>query len=570
MDNSGNKFNWLRDILLPLKPRFAEIFLHSFFINLLALAVPIFSLQVYDRVIGHRGLTTLVALVIGVALALAFDFLLRQARSRMLQSAAVAIDARIGRMLYARFAALPLLVLESKSAQHWRSLFQDAQLIRSVFSGPSAILAVDLPFAILFLIVIFIIATPIAWALLLVIPVFLILGWHSTRSLGQASLGEVRKTQQSESFIAELLAGRVTVKSLMLDSQLQQQWEELHANAIEESYRQGVQTDRSIAFGQSLSTFTTVLLIALGALAIIDQQMTMGALIATNMLSSRIIGPFNQLLLQWRGYTRCRQALHHLDALQQLPQDQQVATIERPRPQGNLNIEKLSFTYPTRGQPLLQDCSFSLRHGEMVGLVGRNGCGKSTLLKLLQGLYAPTGGRILLDGADLAQFSRSELSRWIGYVPQECFLFNGTIRENIIKAWPEADDAAILAAARLSGAEDFINELPEGYNTQIGENGYRLSGGQRQRLAIARALLRNPPILLMDEVTSNLDTESEMLLRQQLQSYAPDHTLVLATHSLVLLRACHRIIVMDHGHIVADGPAADILARMTGKDRTAS
>lgn len=557
------KYAWLREALAPLKSRFAEILLHSFFINLLALAVPLFSLQVYDRVIGHRGLTTLMALAIGVVLALAFDFLLRQARSRLLQSTAVHIDAQLGRMLYTRFASLPLTTLETRPAQHWRGLFQDAQIIRTVFSGPSAMLLADLPFALIFLAVVFMIASPIAWALLAILTAFLALTWHSTRSLGQAATGEARKSHSHDSFIAELLAGRLTVKSLMLDHLLQPRWEHLQAEAIEESWWQGVRTDQALALGQSLSTATTVILVSLGALAIIDQQMTMGALIATTMLASRIIAPFNQLLMQWRSFTRCRQAIHHLDELQKLPQEMPFPALERPQPQGHLIVENLGFTHAGSERPLLTQCNLALHPGEIVGLVGRNGCGKSTLLKLLQGLYTPSSGRILLDGADLAQYSRSELSRWIGYIPQECFLFNGSIRDNITKAWPEADDASILAAAQISGAEAFINELPEGYHTQIGENGSRLSGGQRQRLAIARALLRNPPILLMDEITSNLDTETETKLRNHLLALAPGHTILLATHSLVLLRACHRILALDHGHIIADGPAETMLARMT-------
>jgi ATP-binding cassette subfamily C protein LapB len=565
MDSPLHRYVWLRDALLPLKPRFSEILLQSFFINLLALAVPLFSLQVYDRVIGHQGLTTLAALCIGIVLALGFDFLLRQTRSQMLQSTAVHIDAHLGRWLYGRFSALPLATLESRPANYWRGLFQDAQMIRSVFSGSSAVLVADLPFALVFLIVIISIATPIAWVLMLMIPAFVFLTWYSTRSLGSAAAGENRKNQHHDSFIAELLAGRTTVKSLMLDRILTPQWESLHASAIEESHRQGIRTDQAIAYGQVLSTLTMILLISFGALAIIEQQMTMGALIATTMLSNRIIQPLTQIVAQWRGFARCRQAIHQLDGLMQLPQETYEAAITRPRPQGFLTLENLSFTHAGREQPALSECSLRLQPNEMVGLVGLNGCGKSTLLKLMQGLYKPNQGRVLLDDIDIAQLSRRELSEWIGYVPQECFLFSGTIRDNLTKAWPEADDGSIRAAVTIAGAEKFINDLPEGFNTQIGENGHRLSGGQRQRLAIARALLRNPPVLLMDEVTSNLDTDSEAQLRLQLTALTAGHTILLATHSVPILRACHRIIVMEKGRIIADGNSAEVLDKLTWK-----
>lgn len=565
MEPSAHRYSWLREVLLPLKPRFQEIIVQSFCINLLALAVPLFSLQVYDRVIGHHGISTLVALGVGVVIAVGFDFLLRQARSSMLQSTAVHIDAHLGRWLYTRFSGLPLSVLESRPAIYWRSLFQDAQIIRSVFSGSSAVLVADLPFAALFLLVILTIATPIAWVLLLMVPCFLFFTWHSAKILGSAATNENRKNHSHDSFIAELLAGRNTVKSMMLDRVLTPQWESLHASAIEESYAQGIRTDRAIAIGQVLSTTTTILLMVFGALAIIEQQMSMGALIATTMLSSRIIQPLTQLIAQWRGFARCKQAIHQLDSLMQLPQENYEAAIARPRPQGFLTIENVSFTHAGREQPTLSDCSLTLQPNEIIGLVGLNGCGKTTLLKLMQGLYHPTNGRILLDGIDIAQLSRSELSEWIGYVPQECFLFSGSIRDNITKAWPEADDGSIRAAVTIAGAEKFINDLPEGFNTQVGENGHRLSGGQRQRLAIARAILRNPPVLLMDEVTSNLDSDSEAQLRNQLALLSSGHTIVLATHSVPMLRACHRVVVMDKGRIVADGASAEVLAKLTWK-----
>lgn len=570
MDEIPQRYVWLEKILRPLKPYFVEILVISFFTNLLALAVPLFTLQVYDRVVGHNGTTTLVALVVGVVFALIFDFILRQGRSRILQEAAVHIDAHLGRHLYHRFTTLPLATLETKPTNYWRSLFQDTQIIRSVFSGPSAILLADIPFALLFLIVIFIIATPIAWALLLIIPSFLFLTWWSTRALNLATTRETHKNLTHDSLISELLAGRTTVKALTIDKTMQPDYEKLHADSIEESYSRGIHTDYYIALGQSLATASTALLVTLGALAIIEREMTIGALIATTMLTSRIVAPLNQLLTQWRSFARCRQAIRHLSLVNTLPADRETATLERPRPKGIIAVENVSFSYVDQEQPIVRDCSLTLTPGEMVGIIGRNGCGKTTLIKMIQGLYTPSEGRITLDGGDIAQFSRDEMSRWVGYVPQDCFLFSGTIKDNIAKAWPSADDKAILAAARLSGADQYIIDLPNGYDTEIGEAGHRLSGGQRQRLAIARALLRNPPVLLLDEVTSNLDSDSEMLLRNYLLALAKDRSILVATHSLLLLRACHRIIVMDKGKITVQGEAKEVLEKITGRDPAAN
>ncbi len=557
---------WLKSCLKPLRKRFAEIFVISLFTNMLALAVPLYTLQVYDRVVGHQATTTLIALVIGVMLAIIFDLLLRTARSRILQDSAIHIDAHLGRHLYGRFRLLPLQVLESKPTNHWRSLFQDTQVIRSVFSGPSAILLADIPFALVFLAVIFVIASPIAWALLLIIPAFLILTWWSTRRVADASKNETQQNFNHDMLISEMLAGRTTVKALRIDAVAQPKFEDLHAESIEQSFTRGTKTDIAIAMGQTLTLTSTALLVTLGALAIIAGEMTIGSLIATTMLTSRIIAPLNQLLSGWRGFARCKQAINHLDELESLPREKDETTVERPRPQGILQAENITIGYEDSDQPIIRDCSLSLNPGEMVGLIGQNGCGKSTLVKSLQGLYAPQSGRIMLDGGDIAQFSRAEITQWIGYVPQECFLFNDTIRGNIAKAWPEASDEMILAASRLAGADEFIIDLPQGYDTPIGEAGNRLSGGQRQRLAIARALLRNPPVLLLDEVTSNLDSSSELKLRQHLLALSKDRSILVATHSLPILRACHRILVMEKGRITQDGPAEQVLAAITGKD----
>ncbi len=565
-ETSSPDIHWLKRVLNPLRRRFGEIFAISFFTNLLALAVPLYTLQVYDRVVGHQAVTTLYALAIGVTLAIVFDFLLRTTRSRLLQDTAVHIDGHLGRHLYDRFRMLPLHVLESKPTNYWRSLFQDTQVIRSVFSGPSAVLLADIPFAVLYVIVIFIIAWPIAWALLLIIPAFLGLTWWSTRRMSEASGSETKRNQSHDMMISEMLAGRVTVKSLRIDAVNQPHYENLHADSIEDAYQRGTSTDLSIALGQSLSIASTAILVTLGALAIIKGEMTVGALIATTMLTSRIIAPLNQLLNSWRGFARCKQAIGHLDALEQMPREKDDATLERPRPKGFVRVENLDIRYEGQDQPIVRNCNFALNPGQMVGLVGRNGCGKSTLVKSLQGLYAPANGRITLDGADISQFSRREITEWIGYVPQECFLFSGTIRENIAKAWPDASDEAVLAAAKLAGADEFIIDLPDGYDTAIGEGGNRLSGGQRQRLAIARALLRNPPVLLLDEVTSNLDSGSELLLRRHLQALSATRTILVATHSIPILRSCHRIMVMERGAITIDGPSAEVLAKISGQD----
>ncbi|MCC7259691.1 MAG: ATP-binding cassette domain-containing protein, partial [Alphaproteobacteria bacterium] len=459
---------------------------------------------------------------------------------------------------------LPLKALEEKPTSYWQSLFSDAGLIRAVFSGPTAMLVADLPFALLFLLVIIIIATPISWVFLAIIPLFLTLTYLSSRSQDVATAKERRKDLTRDTMLTELLTGRTTVKALMIDKAVRPQWEDLHAHSIEESYARGTRTDTFIALGHTLAVMTSVSLVAVGALAIIDREMTVGALVATNMLSSRIIAPLNQLLAQWKTFAAFRQAIHRLDRAFHSESERESAAVQRPRPKGKISFEKLGFHY-REDRPTLEDITYDIQPGEIVGLVGRNGGGKTTLIKLVQGLYTPSSGRVLIDDADIKQFTRDELSRWIGYVPQECYLFSGSIRDNIAKACPEATDEDIIKAAKASDADFFISDMPDGYATEIGESGSRLSGGQRQRIAIARALIKDPPILVFDEISSNLDAQAERALADHIITLGKTHTIILATHSMQLLNICHKIIVLDKGRIAIAGPRAQVIDRITGR-----
>jgi len=556
-------YPWLRRLLLPLRSYYREALAISLFTNLLALAVPLFTLQVYDRVVSHNATATLTALAIGVLLALGFDFVLRQSRSRLLQGVALHIDAKLGRLLYTRLTTLPLRILEQRPSSYWQGVFADITTIRGVLSGPSAVMVLDVPFALLFIVVLFILAPAVAWLLLLIVPAFLLLTYASAKYQSVNSEKEGRRQNSREGLISELIAGRTTVRALMIDKAMQEEFEGLHAHSIRQSFSRGTLADNFIALGATLSQLATVVLVIVGALAIIDRDLTIGALIATTMLTGRIIAPLNQLLATWKQFAAAREAAARLEALFAEESVRDVPTLRRERPKGELTLEHVSYSYRPDAPPAVRNVAFKISQGHLVGIVGRNGCGKTTLIKLLLGLYAPDEGRVLLDGADIKQFSRSELSEWIGYVPQECFLFSGSIRDNIAKAHPAASDEQILTAARLAGADGFIINLPDGYDTQVGEAGHILSGGQRQRIAIARALLRNPPVLLLDEVSNHLDSEAERALVATLAQLKKDRCIIVVTHSPLLLSSCDHIVVMDKGAVAMAGKAKEVLARLT-------
>ncbi|MBL4614087.1 MAG: ATP-binding cassette domain-containing protein [Magnetovibrio sp.] len=547
-----------------MTPVFREVVAMSFFVNLLALAVPVFTMQVYNRVVSNNGISTLQGLVVGMFLVILFDYILRQARARILQTVALRVDVNLGRRLFRKLMRLPLQSLEAQPSAHWTSLFRDVDVVRNTLSGSTALLVADLPFAILFLILIFVIAAPVAWVLLIMLPVFMFVAWRSASTMSEASGEERKSTQSRDSLIGEMISGRTTIKALALDRSMEPVWEEKHAENIESAINRGSKTDGFSNLGASLSLVTSLLLTTVGALAIIDQQLTIGALIATNMLSGRIVGPLNQLVGTWRMYSGFIQAVERLGNIFLVDADRAESEVTLDKPKGLLSIENVFFAYTEDAAPVVSGITVEIEPGGIHALVGRNGSGKTTLLKLIQGLYQPQKGRVTMDGADIAQFTRSELADWLGYVPQESVLFAGTVRDNISSRMPMASDEAIIKASTEAGVHHFIIDLPDGYATEIGEAGSRLSGGQRQRIAIARALVGDPPVVLLDEPSSSLDRHAETELKNTLVEIAKTRTVIMVSHSPTLLSACDYLYALDRGKLALAGPANEILPRLFG------
>ncbi|CAA7614221.1 peptidase domain-containing ABC transporter [Magnetospirillum sp. UT-4] len=559
-----DKRAWLTSLIAPMRPVAREMLTTSLFINLMALAVPIFVMQVYDRVIGHSAMETLKGFVIGVALVLLFDFVLRQTRGRVMQTVALRIDVEIGTRLFDKLMHLPLRTLEARPASFWQQLFRDVDTVRNTVSGASAVLLADLPFVLIFLAVIFIIGRPLALVFVLMFVAFVFLAWRSGAALSDTAQKEKNVTAQRDALVAEIISGRGTVKAVALDRAIRPIWEERQAGAIEHSIQRGAVSDGYVNLGNLLTMIATAALTTVGAVYIIDHELSMGALIACNMLSSRLYGPINQLVGAWRTFGGLRQAVDRLGEVFAEPEERRESVIRMARPSGRMLVEDVVFGYDEKSAPTLALDRLEIRPGGITAILGRNGSGKTTLLKVLMGLYAPTRGRVLLDEADVAQFTRKELAAWIGYVPQETLLFNASVRDNIAYGAPGCDDDVLLAAAQAAGVHHAIVDMPDGYATNIGEAGSRLSAGQRQRIAIARALAGDPPVLLLDEPSASLDRQAEEDLRATLAQLAATRTVVVVTHSPVLLPACRDVVVLDKGHLAAAGPAAEVLPRLFG------
>lgn len=555
---------WLRDLLTPLLGGFAEVAAFSFAVNLLGLAVPVFVLQVYDRVVAHAGMSTLYGLLAGMALALGFDFALRQARGRILQTIALRLDVAVARRLFAALAQLPLRHLERTGAQSWAIAFRDVDTVRNALSGSTALLVCEAPFVVLSFALVFIIAAPVAELLAGAALLTALIAWRSNAVMNAAARSERAVGQSRDALVGELITARTAVKAHAAGDALRARWEAAHAEAIVAGTLRGGRSDTYANLATSVMLATTVLMTAVGALAILEQTMTIGALVAANMLSGRMLGPLHQLASGWRGFVAAKLATERLSAVFAHAHGPGAGNVAMPRPIGAITLDEVTFAFAAGAPPAIDQLSLRIPPRGLHAIVGPNGSGKTTLLKLIRGLYRPDGGRVLIDGADIAQFGDDELGRWIGYLPQDDALFAGTIRDNIALAQPEASDAEVTAAATLALLHDEVEGMPKGYAAEVGEGGRRLSAGQRQRVGLARALIRDPAIVLLDEPSSHLDEDTAVRLRESLRALARTRPVVVATHSRLLLAAADGITRLSAGAALASGPAGEVLASLAG------
>lgn len=554
--------SWLYHALSELQEAYKQAFWMSFAVNVLALLSAIFTLQVYDRVVAHAGYASLAALALGMLIVIAIDFLLRQGRAVLMQRLGAKIEVHLSRAIFKCLMGLPAIELEKRSPSFWLATFKDIDLVRSTCAGAGALLLIDLPFLLLTFLMIGLVAWPILPIAALFVVGFVVLARLSGRANEEKSEEEKQKLIGRDTTISELSSARLNLKAMDAGAHVSERWERDYAAWMSESLVRSHEADRFRDMASSLSTLNTVVMTSIGALAILNQYMSMGALIAANILAGKLIAPLVQLVGYWRSLGAFLAAKRRIDELLAIPTDREVSDIELPRPQGALRLEQLVFAYPGSKAPQIDAVSGQFGPNGLHAIVGANGSGKSTLLKLMRGLYTPLDGRVVLDGADLAQFAHSDLSRWIGYLPQQVSLVSGTVRENLLMAKSDATDEEILHATRLACAHEFLLDLPDGYGTQVSEGGNRFSGGQRKRIAIAQTLLNDPPILLLDEPTSDLDRTAEKAFVAALKELARDHTVVVVTHSPALLLQCNGIVVMDKGKVVAAGSAVQILPKL--------
>ncbi|MDT0499606.1 MULTISPECIES: type I secretion system permease/ATPase [unclassified Halomonas] len=554
--------HWFWGVIRENRKLYRDVIAGSAMINLFAVAMPLFVLNVYDRVVPNHATETLWVMAAGIFVVLCFDLVLRLMRNAFVDLAASRADVKLsssimGRVLGMRMEAKPA------STGSFAATLQSFESVRAFIGSATVVSLVDLPFVLMFAGIIALISPPLVIPVLAGVTLVLLYAMAAQGKLHELSETTWRASAQRNATLVESVSQLETVKTLRAESRIQSTWEKATAYLS----RTGAQLRLVSTSVSSVAMWTqhsvAVCVIILGVYQIIEGNLTQGGLIAAYMLSSRVMAPISQAAALLAQYHQSSTALQSLNEVMARPVERPEgkAFVSRPVIRGDIRFDKVSLRYPEQENEALRDVSLAIRSGEKVALLGRIGCGKTTLNKLMLGLYEPTAGAVMLDGVDLRQFDPIQLRRQIGYVSQDISLFYGTLRENIIAGGGSegVDDEALLRAIRLSGLEGLVNAHPQGVDLPVGERGQALSGGQRQSVAVARALVNDPQILLLDEPTSAMDHTSEEALKANLKTFAQAKTMILATHRTSLLSLVDRIIVIDSGRVMADGPQDKVL-----------
>jgi ATP-binding cassette, subfamily B, bacterial HlyB/CyaB len=543
-----------------------EVLLASFFLQLFALVSPLFFQVVIDKVLVHRSMSTLDVLVIGLAAIAVFETALGILRTYLFAHTTNRIDVELGARLFRHLLALPIAYFQARRVGDSVARVRELENIRNFLTSSALTLAIDLLFTIVFMAVMFLYSPFLTWIVLAAFPFYIGISAGATPVFRRRLDEKFRRGAENQAFLVESVTGVETLKAKAVEPQMQQRWEEQLAAYVSASFRVLSLGNTASQTVQLVSKLASAAILYFGAKLVIDGELTVGELVAFNMLASRVSMPVLRLAQIWQDFHQARLSVERLGDILNTPAEPTYnpARTALPPIRGDIGFEHVSFRYRIDGPEILNDVSLTIPAGQIVGIVGPSGSGKSTLAKLIHRLYTPECGRVLVDGIDLAMVDTSWLRRQVGDVLQEDILFNRTVRDNIALADPAMPMPQIIAAAKLAGAHDFILELPDGYDTLIGERGSTLSGGQRQRIAIARALVTNPRILIFDEATSALDYESERTIQNNMERIAKGRTVVIIAHRLSTVRLADRIVTIERGRIIEDG-THDELVRTGGR-----
>jgi len=565
LDNPNRPFDifWFVPAIWKYRKILGEILAASFVIQLFGLATPLFTQVVIDKVLVHKSIPTLDVLAAGMLILIVFEAILSILKTHLMVHTTNRIDVALGARLFRHLLHIPLRYFELRRVGDTVARVRELENIRQFITGSSINVVLDLAFTVLFLAVMFLYSGILTCVTLASIPLFVGLSLVM-RPLLRQRLGEkFDRGAENQSYLVEAVTGVQTVKAMALEPVFYRRWEVQLARYVTASFRTSHLSGIGGAVGQTFQKLSTLSILWAGAYLVMRGQLTVGQLIAFQMLSGRVVSPILRVVQLWQDFQQVGISIDRLGDLINTPAEPALnpGKMSLPAIRGAVRLESVRFRYQFDGPEILRNLTCDIAAGTTVGVVGRSGSGKSTLAKLLQRLYIPESGRVLIDGIDLQQADPFWLRRQIGVVLQESFLFNGTVRENIAIQFPDAPMGQIVEVAKLAGAHDFILELPEAYDTPVGERGTALSGGQRQRIAIARALMANPRILILDEATSALDYESERIIQENLGRICRGRTVFIIAHRLSTIRHADRILVLDKGQLVEQGSHNELMTQ---------
>ncbi|TRZ95781.1 MAG: type I secretion system permease/ATPase [Rhodocyclaceae bacterium] len=552
--------HWFWGAIFEQLPVYRDILGAAALVNVFALAMPVFTMNVYDRVVPNNAVETLWMLAGGLFLVLVVDYAIRLLRGHFVDLASSRIDLKLSALIMERVLGMRLADRPA-SVGSFAANLRSFETVRDFIASATVTAVIDLPFSLLFLIVILWISWPLVALPILGIIGVLIYSYVIQYKMRELSETTFRASAMRNATLIESLTALETIKANGAEGLMQAKWEKTAAFLARTSARLRLLSSSAMNGAATLTQLVNVLVVIAGVYLIHERLLTMGGLIACTMLAGRAMAPLGQVVGLLMQFENAKTALTALEKTMTTPGERtdESSFVHRPEIRGDIEFRNVSFSYPGHSQEVLHGVSFRIKPGERVAVLGRVGSGKTTLHKLMLGLFQPTEGAVFLDGVDLRQLDPADLRRNVGYVEQDTLLFYGSLRENIALRAPYADDLAIVSAAEIGGLAEFVNRHPQGYDMIIGERGASLSGGQRQSVAIARAVLLDPSVLLLDEPTSSMDFTSESHFKESLRRFALHKTMVIVTHRLSLIDLAERLIVIDDGKVVADGPRQQVV-----------
>jgi ATP-binding cassette, subfamily C, bacterial LapB len=554
---------WLTEPMLKHKATYLKVAMAAVMVNLLGLAASMFSMTVYDRVIPNNATASLIALSIGLAILIVFDFVLRTLRAYFVDIAGADIDHDIGEAVFARILSLRL-DLKRGSTGSLTGLMRELESLREFFASATLSAIVDVPFILVTLLIIALIGGTVVLVPLLMVPVVILAGWLTHPAMDRLAAKGLGEGLLKQSVLVETVGGLETVKTSGAGPMLAKRWSSAVIDHSNSSLRQRLISTISVTVATSANTISYSGVVVVGAGLIATNDLTTGGLIACSILGGRAIAPLAQIAQLLSRMTATRTAYRQIDAMMKMPPEGPAGVALKPaKVFGKIEFRGVEFRYPGASEKALDGVNFTITPGEHVAILGRVGSGKSTIARLILGLYPPEDGLVMVDGSDIRQLDPLDLRRNIGAAMQESVLFTGSVRENIALGRPDIDDEELLRVSEISGTHEFIGQIANGYDLRLADRGEGLSGGQRQSIAIARALVAQPPILVFDEPTSAMDAQTETALIRRLAMETAQRTVILITHRPPLLALVKRIILLDKGRVIADGPRDEILAKIS-------